>query len=102
MRIISSLFAVCAAVVLAVDPAFAETVATTGGSDFPKFGAALGLGIAALGGAIGQGRIMGSTVESIARNPGAAGQLFLPWLLGLIFVESLVIYAMVIAFKLIG
>jgi F-type H+-transporting ATPase subunit c len=59
-------------------------------------GAGLGIGVAAFGGALGQGRAAAAALEGIARNPGAAGKLFTPLILGLALIESLVIYAFVI------
>ena len=64
--------------------------------------AGLGLGIAAFGGALGQGRAASAVLEGIARNPGAADKIFTPFILGLALIESLVIYALVIAFVLSG
>jgi F-type H+-transporting ATPase subunit c len=64
--------------------------------------AGLGIGLAALGGAIGQGRAAAAAVDGIARNPGAKGALFVPMILGLALIESLVIYALIIAFMLVG
>ncbi len=64
-------------------------------------GAGLGIGLAALGGGIGQGRAAGSALEGIARNPGAAGQIRGPMILGLALIESLVIYALIIALLLV-
>ena len=61
------------------------------------FGATVGLGIAALGGALGQGRAAATALEGIARNPGAADKLQGPMILGLALIESLVIYALIIA-----
>ena len=84
-----------AALLMAVEPAFAEDGATT--SALSLFGAYLGLGIAALGGALGQGKIISSVVEAISRNPGAASQMGNPWILGLAFIESLVLLAFLIA-----
>ncbi len=63
-------------------------------------GAGLGIGLAALGGGIGQGRAAGSALEGIARNPGAAKQINGPMILGLALIESLVIYALIIALLL--
>ena len=65
-------------------------------------GAGLGIGLAALGGGIGQGRAAGSALEGIARNPGAAKQINGPMILGLALIESLVIYALIIAFLLVS
>jgi F-type H+-transporting ATPase subunit c len=65
-------------------------------------GAGLAIGIAAVGGALGQGRAATAALEGIARNPGAADKLFTPMILGLALIESLVIYALVIAFMILG
>jgi F-type H+-transporting ATPase subunit c len=62
-----------------------------------KFGAALAIGIAAFGGAYGQGRAAAAALEGIARNPNASGKIFVPMILGLALIESLVIYALIIA-----
>src|SRR4051812_30322817 len=64
--------------------------------------AGLGIGIAAFGGALGQGRAAAAALDGIARNPSAAGKLFTPMILGLALIESLVIYSLVISFVLVG
>jgi F-type H+-transporting ATPase subunit c len=64
--------------------------------------AGLGLGIAALGGALGQGKGLAAALEGIARNPGASGKVLTPMLIGLAMIESLVIYSLVISFLLLG
>ena len=61
-------------------------------------GAAFVLGVAAAAGAIGQSRAIAASVEGIARNPGAAGAIRLAMIIGLALIESLVIYALLIAF----
>ncbi|MFW5920404.1 MAG: ATP synthase F0 subunit C [Polyangiales bacterium] len=62
--------------------------------------AGLAIGIAAAGGGIGQGRASAAALEGIARNPNASGKILVPMILGLALIESLVIYALVIAFNL--
>jgi F-type H+-transporting ATPase subunit c len=62
----------------------------------------LGIGLAALGGALGQGRTAAAALEGIARNPASADRIFTPMILGLALIESLVIYALIIAFILQG
>ena len=62
--------------------------------------AGLGLGIAALGGALGQGRAVASALEGIGRNPGASGKIITPMIIGLAMIESLVIYSLVISLLL--
>jgi len=59
--------------------------------------AAFVLGIAAAAGAIGQARAIAAALEGIARNPGAAGEIRGSMIIGLALIESLVIYALVLA-----
>ena len=61
-------------------------------------GAAFVLGIAAAAGAIGQSRAIAAACEGIARNPSAAGAIRLSMIIGLALIESLVIYALLLAF----
>ena len=60
-------------------------------------GAALGMAIAAAGCGIGQGLGLKSACEGIARNPDASGKISQSLILGLAFIESLVIYALLVA-----
>lgn len=62
--------------------------------------AGMGLSIAALGGSLGQGNLASKAMEAIARQPEASGRIQTAMLLGLAFVESLVIYVLLIAFIL--
>jgi len=64
--------------------------------------AGLGIGIAALGAALGQGRAVAAAMESIGRNPNSADRIQTPMILGLALIEALAIYALVIAFLLQG
>lgn len=75
------------------------TTATTG-VRWGVVGAAFVLGIAAAAGAIGQGRAIAASVEAIARNPSAAAAIRLSMIIGLALIESLVIYALVLAFSI--
>lgn len=58
--------------------------------------AGFALAIAAFGGALGQGRAIASATEAIARNPGAAGEIRGALILGLVLIESLVIYVLLV------
>jgi len=60
--------------------------------------AGLGIGIAAFGCGMGQGRATAAALEGIARNPNAAGKILVPMIIGLALIESLAIYALIIAF----
>jgi F-type H+-transporting ATPase subunit c len=80
--------------------AFGQDAAATpnGNVRWGVIGAAFVLGIAAAAGAIGQSRAIVAACEGIARNPGAAGAIRLAMIIGLALIESLVIYALLIAF----
>jgi F-type H+-transporting ATPase subunit c len=64
--------------------------------------AGLAIGIAALGGALGQAKIGAAAMEGIARNPQAQQSMFVSMIISLVLIESLVIYSLVIAFILVG
>lgn len=84
---------------LVAGSAFAEEGAHAAASgDIARLGAGLCLGLAALGGALGQGKTASSALEGIARNPSASDKVFVPMIIGLALIESLVLYAFVIAF----
>lgn len=101
--LVSVFVSVLSFVAMAVDPAFAQDAHSAGGSgDMGAFAAGIGIALAAFGGALGQGKTTAAALESIGRNPGASGQMFVPMILGLVLIESLVIYALVIAAKLVG
>jgi len=65
-------------------------------------GAAIAIGMAALGGTLAQGKAASAALEGIARNPEAQGKIFTPMLLGMALIESLVILGFVIAFMIQG
>ena len=62
--------------------------------------AGLAIGLGALGGTLGQGKAAAAALEGISRNPGAAARIQTPMILGLALIESLVLFALVIAFLL--
>jgi F-type H+-transporting ATPase subunit c len=76
-----------AVVSAAIGKVFAATVTAAG----------IGIGIAAFGTGIGQGLAIRGALEGIARNPEASGKITVNMLIGLAMVESLCIYALVVA-----
>ena len=58
------------------------------------------LAFAAAAGAYSQGRAAAAACEAIARNPGAAPQIRFTFLLGVVLIESLVIYVFVISLSI--
>ena len=61
-----------------------------------KLGGALGAGLAILGGGLGIGRIGGSAVESIARQPEAAGQISTAMIITAALIEGAMLFAVVV------
>lgn len=61
-------------------------------------GAAFLLGVAAAAGAVAQGKATSAAAEGMSRNPGAAGPIRTMTIIGLALIESLVLYALLIAF----
>jgi F-type H+-transporting ATPase subunit c len=59
--------------------------------------AGFALAFAAGLGALAQGRGVSAAAEAIARNPGAAGDIRGALILGLVLIESLVIYVLLIS-----
>ena len=89
-----------ASLALAAEPAAAAAGASAGLGSFFSYAvmaAGIGIGIAAFGTGIGQGMAVKSSVEGIARNPEASGKITVTMLIGLAMIESLCIYALVVA-----
>jgi F-type H+-transporting ATPase subunit c len=59
--------------------------------------AGVGLGIAAMGGAIGMGNTAAATIAGTARNPGMGGKLLTTMFIALAMIEAQVIYTLVVA-----
>jgi F-type H+-transporting ATPase subunit c len=62
-------------------------------------GAAFAIGIAAAFGALGQAKAVSAACSAMARNPGAAANIRFALILGLALIESLVLYALLIAMR---
>ena len=66
-----------------------------------KLAAGIGFAIAAGLGALGQSRVAASAAEGAARNPGASGRIQILMIIGLAFIETLVIFTLVIMFAIV-
>jgi F-type H+-transporting ATPase subunit c len=66
------------------------------------FAAGLSMAIAAAFCGLGQGRIAAAACEGIARNPGAAGAIRTAMILGLVFIETLVLFTFAVIFVKVG
>jgi len=65
-------------------------------------GAGIGFGIAAGFAGIGQGLVGKGATEGVARNPGAASTVQTIMIIALALIESLVLFALLIAFVVVG
>ncbi len=81
----------------ATDSAMAQTGAGGGGVTIPGI-AIVGAGLVIIGAGLGIGRIGGSMVESIARQPEAAGQMFTPMIITAAMIEGAAFFAIIAAF----
>lgn len=88
----------CGSLILTLGASAAMAAEGGGGDAYASLGAALAIGLAAFGGSLGQGKTAAAALEGIARNPTAQPKIFVPMIIGLALIESLVLYAFVIAF----
>ncbi|MCA9550157.1 MAG: ATP synthase F0 subunit C [Myxococcales bacterium] len=101
-KIVVSFFTTLTLVLMAL-PAFAQEA---GGAKehlgMIALAAGICMGAGTFGGALGQGRTAAAALEGIARNPQAAPKVQTPMIIALAMTESLVLFALVIAFFLQG
>jgi F-type H+-transporting ATPase subunit c len=91
----------CALALVLAMPALAQEAGAApaaGGVRWGVIGAAFLLGLAVFGGAAAQGRATAAAADGMSRNPGAAKDIRGMTLLGLVLIESLVLYALLICF----
>ncbi len=63
--------------------------------------AAVVVGLAAAAGAIGMGMAISKSVDGISRQPEAEGKIRTTLMLGLVFIETAIIYALIVAILII-
>ena len=63
--------------------------------------AAVAVGLAAAAGAVGMGIAIAKSVEGISRQPEAEGKIRTSLMLGLVFIETAIIYALIVAILII-
>ncbi len=100
--LVATLFLAVASVALAAEPGAPAAGGDSNVKAVIALAAGFGIAIAAFGGALGQSKAIAAGLEGIARNPSADKKIFTPMIIGLALIESLVIYALVISFLLIG
>lgn len=104
MRKWGAILLVALAVALLAPAAYAQEGAATPAASGPNWLAlagAFGMAIAAAGCGYAQSRVAGAACEGMARNPGAADPIRAAMFLGLVFIETLALFTLVIVFTLI-
>lgn len=79
----------------------AETTDEADATGDKAMGAAIAVGLAAAAGAIGMGIAIAKSSEGIARQPEAEGKIRTNLMLGLVFIETAIIYALIVAILII-
>lgn len=90
-------------VLMSAAPVLAQAGTVAADNDFSvnkyaKLAAGFGFAIAAALAAIGQSRVAAAAAEGVARNPGAGARIQTMMILGLVFIETLVLFTFVIVF----
>ena len=116
-KIVAALFVVAALLAMAI-PAFAdgdstapaadaaqtqqsESVQTDSSLGLKAVATGIAIGLAAAGGAVGMGIAAGKSVEGIARQPEAENKIRTTLMLGLVFIETAIIYALLVVILII-
>ncbi len=100
-KIIYTLLTIGVAFALCAMPALAAGEAADPSISAKAIAAAIAVGLAAAGGAIAMGMAISKSAEGISRQPEAEGKIRTTLMLGLVFVETAIIYALVIAILII-
>lgn len=104
MKRVFSILSSATTLFLMAGSALASEGGAAGSSHYAGYAiaAAIAIALPAMGGALGQGRAAAAALEGIARNPGASGKIFVPMILGMALIESLVLFGLIMAFILSG
>ena len=92
----TKLFLILLALFVFASPIFAAD--GTGGTNWVALTSGFSMAIASAGCALAQGKAVAGAAEGMARNPGASAAIRFALLLGLILIESLALYTLVIIF----
>jgi F-type H+-transporting ATPase subunit c len=98
MKILKMMALVGVLLVIAAPQAFAADAATGGGTNWVAITSGFAMAFAAAFAALGQGRVASAACEGLARNPGAAAPIRLALILGLVFIETLALFTLLIVF----
>ena len=79
----------------------AAATSTDSGSSQKSLASGIAIGLAAAGGAIAIGMAVAKSVEGIARQPEAESKIRTTLMLGLVFIETAIIYALLVVILII-
>jgi F-type H+-transporting ATPase subunit c len=96
-KFVMLMFVMMAASVMAV-PAFAQGTGAVAGTNWVALTSGFAIALAAGLAALGQGKVAGAACDSLGRNPAARPGIMVALILGLAFIESLVLFTLVIIF----
>ena len=100
-RRILSAAALALVLVLFVGAAFAEETVGADATSMKAIAAAVTIGLASVAGAFAMGMAISKASEGISRQPEAAGEIRSSMMLGLGFIETAIIYALIVAILII-
>ena len=80
------------------DAETAVQIAEAGSDGLAKVGAGLAAGLAVIGGGLGIGRVGGSAVEAMARQPEASGTIGTNMMIAAALIEGATLFAVVVGF----
>jgi F-type H+-transporting ATPase subunit c len=102
MRKLTIIIIALLAIMMMALPAFAQGGTAAPVNNMVPIAAGFGIAIAAGLGGLGQGRVGAAACEAMARNPAARPAIQVALILGLAFIESLVLFTLVIIFAKVG
>ena len=92
---------VCASSQPAGDAGPAEETQADNTIGWRAIAAGIAVGVAAAGGAVGMGMATAKSAEGIARQPESEGKIRTTLMLGLVFIETAIIYALLVVILII-
>lgn len=100
MKKYASVLLVALAAFVLAPVAFAQGAepAAASATNWVAISASFGMALAAAGCGIAQSRVASAACEGMARNPGAAEPIRAAMFLGLVFIETLVLFTLIIVF----
>ena len=101
LMLILVVFAVAVTAFAADGEVAAEAAAASSGIAGKALGAGLAIAVAAGMGALGMGIATGRAAESMARQPEIKGDIRTNLILGIVFMETAIIYALIVAILII-